>query len=163
MKKFLVVFGLVLVSVLAQSQVRLDVMTGISSVYSQTDKDHVGSYCLGVSINKLYVDLNTNFLTENTVKTSPTYIQQALSVKGFNVGYVLFKKGFSIIPVFGYYQFNKIVQDPIILLNPQITTIYNYESSVNVGCNVRYVHNHVGLMAGLGLVDRFKLTLVFRL
>ena len=60
-------------------------------------------------------------------------------------------------------QFDKIVKDPMVLINPQVTTIYNYDSAVNVGCNFRYVNNHFGVMAGLGLVDRFKFTIVVRL
>lgn len=138
---------------------------GISSFPIETYSSSNVGLNINFSVNKVYIDLASNYATgegeELDYSTSQTYLTNKLSVGVVNVGYIISSKKAAIIPYIGYGWNSSIYQDNLGFNSYYYGAARNKFNFGIIGKIL--VYKQMSIYAGVGNYERFKAGLSFQL
>jgi len=154
--------------VLTISSYSQDLFIGVNRYSVNTNKSSPIGFIIGGTYNNLYFDVSSNlskgigrridffFISDVSVKTDK------VSTTLFNIGYDIKKNKYHIVPIIGFGYTRNIWQDP--LQDSKLDTYYfkdKIQPHLNLGVSIKYFKKHYGVLVGVGLMERFKLELIY--
>jgi hypothetical protein len=143
-----------------------DVSIGLSNYKYDTKNSISTTPSISVSFYNIYFDISNNFAfgkgTEYSLTSKTIRNLDKVNVGTLNIGYnITLNKNNIIIPTIGYAYKMDIYKDPNY---PDCFYRYLEKTNINLGLNFKMYKKHkkVGIMMGIGTIERFKFSLVFK-
>lgn len=162
MRSLCIIFNLFFITLSLSTFSQIYVSGGLSLYNINTNR---AGMSIGFGFNKAHLDVSSNFASgegeQLNFQSNQSYLTEKISMSVINFGYyVAVIDELQILPIIGVYSKRDIAQDPIAFETWFFT---NEKLGLNAGLGAQYFFGeNVGVLAKVGLMERYRLAIVGR-